>query len=78
VRSAASLGVALQLVALYASGIWLSLAWPLTLLRLLAGEFGDKRRAVFGLLAAGALLTIVQAVLFPMPRSPRPHAPGRC
>lgn len=68
VRSVSSLGIALQLVALYASGIWLSLAWPLTLLRLLGGEFGDKRRLVFWLLAAGALLTVVQAVLFPMPR----------
>lgn len=68
VRSLDGLVVALKLLALYASGSWLSLVWPLALVRLPGRGFGDKRRVILSLLGIGALLTIAQAILFPMPR----------
>lgn len=68
VRSLAAVGVILYLVALYGSGIWLSLVWPITLLPLLRAGFGDKRRVLIRLMIAGMLVTLMQAFLFPMPR----------
>ena len=60
--------VALELVAVYASGSWLSLVWPLALVRLPGRGFGDKRRVILSLLGIGALLTIEQAILFEFPK----------
>ncbi len=68
VRTLYGLGIALNFVALYASGIWLSLMWPLALWQLLRGDFGAQRRLALRLMTTGALLTVFQAILFPMPR----------
>lgn len=68
VRSLADLLVVLRLVADYAAGPWLSLAWPLVVVLLLLRAVRNQARALLALAAIGLALTIFQAVLFPMPR----------
>ena len=67
-RTLPALGIVLQLIVLYASGVWISLGWLLTLPPLLRVKFGNRQRLLLWLMIAGALLTLGQAFLFPMPR----------
>lgn len=68
VRSVPDLLVVLRLVADYAAGPWLSLGWPLVVVLLLVRYVRGPARALLVLAGIGLGLTLLQAVLFPMPR----------
>lgn len=68
VRSVPDLFVVLRLVADYAAGPWLSLGWPLVVVLLLLRFLRGPTRALWILAGIGLGLTLMQAVLFPMPR----------